>query len=294
MDIPSFCDRDLSRAQKVRAHGLTLIELLVVVGIIAVLIALLVPALTTIRDRARTMQCLSNLRQVGFAFITYTAQNDGHIVPVAYYKNLSDPSGKNWTDTWATILVTQKLVPYPRNTNALSPPQSGNVFQCPSGSLDIQSVTTAGSNPLGILPKSRKDEVGMMGYLHQSKTLQVGLNVFVWYGLNGSTTETSRTFPARMIDGPLGGRKMLEIKKPNSMALLFDGLWGVNLDNNANRLNARHNGKKVTNISFWDGHAESFNTKTLPGGDGDANPGSTTFGVANLQKYPYPQWRLDQ
>ena len=76
---------------------------------------------------------------------------------------------------------------------------------------------------------------------------------------------------------------------------LFDGILGLNHQStNANRLHARHNGQKTTNIAFFDGHAESFATKVLPGGDGDANPAGTTFGLANLAKYPYPKWRIDQ
>ncbi len=55
----------------------TLIELLVVVAIIAVLVAILLPALNSARDRARTISCLSNLRQTGVAFLYYVDDNNG-------------------------------------------------------------------------------------------------------------------------------------------------------------------------------------------------------------------------
>ncbi|MCX6890033.1 MAG: prepilin-type N-terminal cleavage/methylation domain-containing protein [Verrucomicrobia bacterium] len=60
-------------------RAFTLVELLVVIAIIAVLAALLLPALASARDQGRKAACLSNLRQIGIGLINYATDNDGKI-----------------------------------------------------------------------------------------------------------------------------------------------------------------------------------------------------------------------
>ena len=70
--------------------GFTLVELLVVIGIIALLISILLPSLNRARESAKSVQCLSNLRQIGTGYLMYTQANDQWL-PYARYPDFEQP-----------------------------------------------------------------------------------------------------------------------------------------------------------------------------------------------------------
>ncbi|MDB5295169.1 MAG: hypothetical protein JWO31_1152 [Phycisphaerales bacterium] len=292
------------RAARVTAAGFTLVELLVVIGIIALLVSILLPSLNAAREQANTVKCLSNLRQLGVAMAAYTAENKGHMVPpdCTTSAGTTFSNGDVVSDTWATVLVGMGFLSYPPiptspvPTTATPPISNDTVFKCPSGVMEIALASTS-------LP-DRKSSLGATGQLQQSFVLvkdaagNPGLNLYNWYGVN-SSYQSDGWAPMRRIPSSGGSDGSLKvpdkasrIRNSSEVVCLFDGIF-INLQKtNANRINARHNNKKITNVMMFDGHAESLRTKDLPGGDG--NVSTSAFSLTELAKTPYPKWRTDQ
>ncbi|MHB1001140.1 MAG: DUF1559 family PulG-like putative transporter [Armatimonadota bacterium] len=114
--------------------GFTLIELLVVIAIIAVLTAIVFPVLASAREKARSTQCQSNLRQISIAISSYTQDWDG------YYPNTGNPllwMGRFWRWPLKEYL---KLSADPVPGDPLhSTKNSMNILLCPSDSKAKQS-----------------------------------------------------------------------------------------------------------------------------------------------------------
>jgi prepilin-type processing-associated H-X9-DG protein/prepilin-type N-terminal cleavage/methylation domain-containing protein len=91
-----------------KRSGFTLVELLVVIGIISLLIAMLLPALNKARQAAKTVQCLSNLKQISLAMQMYAGENHGWMPPL--YQATGNPSPSQY-QRWTATLCRGKYLP---------------------------------------------------------------------------------------------------------------------------------------------------------------------------------------
>jgi len=101
-------------------RGFTLIELLVVIAIIAILAAILFPVFAKAREKARQSSCLSNIKQVGIAFLSYVQDYDG-VMPAIYHYNILVPNPVGSGNVY--LYPNVKIFPYVKNAQ---------LFVCPS------------------------------------------------------------------------------------------------------------------------------------------------------------------
>ena len=297
-------------------HGFTLVELLVVIGIIAVLIGILLPALSRAREQAQTSACLSNLRQISQGFQMYANDFKGFVVP-GFVR--SYPPGGRGGENWATLLVVRGYIKgadqtdfvkggSPAGENAWdSYGTSGNtVFRCPSANEKIFVFGSgAGSDePAGF--QSKTDEHNSFCWRRQSllyyqnfgniaASRQKAPIVDVFYGGNFvlpnnaaavAKPDFQRAFPMRTLgynenNGAITGvlSKQSQLKKASELVLIYDGFECHNYD--TNKISARHNRKHITNVLFADGHSVSVDVGDLPNsapGSSFTNQGSSDLG----------------
>ncbi len=103
-------------------RGFTLMELLITLGIIALLIAVLLPAVSLARDSAKVSLCLTNQRQMALAVTMYANENKRAIPvgpSVGTDPDVVTPAGLHWSDTASTKIWVYNGVSTPRERNAI-------------------------------------------------------------------------------------------------------------------------------------------------------------------------------
>ena len=176
-------------------RAFTLVELLVVVGIIAILVAILLPSLSKARAQATLVQCQSNLRQIGLAVALYSGANGGVFCPTLEWGHAPNKPANTTTATngwydeeWVLILVSGGYIPDPNISPSDDVTSAPSILVCPAVrnsllSTNITTLTGIGSSTDGF---NRRE----------SDWLSPGLIADEGYGINGCNYTGTLTNPS--------------------------------------------------------------------------------------------------
>lgn len=226
--------------EQVKHNSFTLIELLVVIAIIAILAAMLLPALSAARERARTANCSANLKQHGIALQMYADAFDGHIEGVSYASGYEG--------------AVQNCPLWDINLNEFI--SDKKVFVCPSDSVGREDKNKPPTASYGVI---------VIYYMPDSKNSD--------NAKNGILTITRIKNPSGLLyanDYFHSWRRFGKVKNHMISSSIYK-------DTAKKSFVAPHSGENGSNGLFYDGHIEYLTYPSTPKIWPDELPSSETF-----------------
>ena len=245
----------------------TLVELLVVIGIIALLISILLPALNKARASAQQTVCMSQLRQLGLAVQLYATNDRNNIIPTRIVGQ--DPANATQADFWYHLMVVSRVMPE-QNVSADVNQSSKSVLVCPT----IRNRSVVGLTSTQIAAGGGKID----GFDRRASLwLKPGITVDNGYAINGTAQNTvaNGIYPsgyATFVPGATSvvpGKKLNQFKSAETVIFLD----GFQFDLAPSRITGARHGRwdparplttGLTNVCFLDGHVESVPRQELP------------------------------